>query len=377
MKFFIILKIIITKIIRLNLAFIKRQVSGYPKFVEKFENNFAKYIGKKYGISFCNGTSSIEAAIYALNFSKDDEILVPSSTFHASIGPIKNLNCKPIFVDVNSSSLTIDCEDLQSKITERTKGILIVHTWGFPCNMDLILDIVKKNNLKLVEDCSHAHGALYDGKKIGSFGDISCFSLQGNKSVAAGEGGISLTNDKELFLKMSTYGHFNRHENDLNEYNNLRSFSKTGISKKLRAHPLGICLASVDLEYLDILNKYRNEICSKIDNIFIKYNSINVIKIHEKAKRAGFFGGHPFVIDKEDKIKEIKENFRKFNIDLLPYPWPLHHKMKIFNTNENKLKNTEELKNKLFSIGMPFFLNFDFQNLEKCLLSCKALDLID
>jgi len=377
MKFFIILKIIIIKIIRLNLAFIKRQVSGYPKFVEKFENNFAKYIGKKYGISFCNGTSSIEAAIYALNFSKDDEILVPSSTFHASIGPIKNLNCKPIFVDVNSSSLTIDCEDLQSKITEQTKGILIVHTWGFPCNMDLILDIVKKNNLKLVEDCSHAHGALYDGKKIGSFGDISCFSLQGNKSVAAGEGGISLTNNKELFLKMSTYGHFNRYENDLNEYNNLRSFSKTGISKKLRAHPLGICLASVDLEYLDILNKYRNEICSKIDNIFIKYNSINVIKIHEKAKRAGFFGGHPFVIDKEDKIKEIKENFRKFNIDLLPYPWPLHHKMKIFNTNENELKNTEELKNKLFSIGIPFFLNFNFQNLEKCLSSCKALDLID
>ena len=183
--------------------------------------------------------------------------------------------------------------------------------------------------------------------------------------------------NKELFLKMSTYGHFNRYENDLNEYNNLRSFSKTGISKKLRAHPLGICLASVDLEYLDILNLYRNEICIKIYNIFIKYNSINVIKIHKKAKRAGFFGGHPFVIGKVDKIKEIKENFRKFNINLLPYPWPLHHKMKIFNTNENELKNTEELKNKLFSIGIPFFLNFNFQNLEKCLSSCKALDLID
>ena len=117
MKFFIILKIIIIKIIRLNLAFIKRQVSGYPKFVEKFENNFAKYIGKKYGISFCNGTSSIEAAIYALNFSKDDEILVPSSTFHASIGPIRNLNCKPESVVVwNLPNLKITAISLASTV---------------------------------------------------------------------------------------------------------------------------------------------------------------------------------------------------------------------------------------------------------------------
>ena len=135
MRLFLILKIIIIKVLRLNLAFLKRQISGYPKFVKEFENNFAKYIGKKYAISFCNGTSSIEAAVYALDFSKDDEILVPSSTFHASIGPIRNLNCKPVFVDVDSSTLTIDCQDLQSKITNQTKGILIVHAWGNPCNM--------------------------------------------------------------------------------------------------------------------------------------------------------------------------------------------------------------------------------------------------
>ena len=140
---------------------------------------------------------------------------------------------------------------------------------------------------------------------------------------------------------------------------------------------MGICLASVDLEYLDIQNRYRNEIYNKIDKIFIKYNSINVTKVHEKAKRGGFFGGYPFVINRENKIKEIIENFKKFKIDLSPYPWPLHHKMKIFNINQNDLINTEKLENKLFSIRIPFFLNFNFQNLEKCLLSCKKLNLID
>ena len=115
MKFFLIIKIIITKIVRLNISFLKREISGYPNFVKKFENNFASFIGKKYGISFCNGTSSIEAAIFSLNFSKDDEILITSSNFHASIGPIKNLNCKPVFVDIDPETLTVDCKDLKKK----------------------------------------------------------------------------------------------------------------------------------------------------------------------------------------------------------------------------------------------------------------------
>ena len=176
MKFFTRFKVIILKIIKLNVLFSKRQISGYPEIIKKFEKQFSQFIGKKYGITFCSGTSSIVAAIYALNFSPNDEILVPASTFHASIGPIKNLNCVPIFVDIDKDTLTIDCGDLEKKINHKSKGILIVHPWGYPCNMDEIIKITKKNNLKLIEDCSHAHGATYDNKKVGSYGDISCFS---------------------------------------------------------------------------------------------------------------------------------------------------------------------------------------------------------
>jgi len=114
-KFFFIIKIIIEKLIRLNLSFLKREITGYPKIVKKFEDEFAAYIGKKYGLSFCNGTSSIEAAIYALNLSNDDEILTTSSNFHASLGPIKNLGHKIVFVDIDDQTLTIDCKDLEKK----------------------------------------------------------------------------------------------------------------------------------------------------------------------------------------------------------------------------------------------------------------------
>ena len=141
--------------------------------------NFSNYIDKKFGLTFCNGTSSIEAAIYALDLSKDDEILVPSSTFHATLGPIINLSNKPIFVDIDPDTLTIDTKDIRKKVTEKSKVLLIVHPWGHPCDMKEIKKICKEFNLKLIEDCAHAHGASFDGNKIVSFGDISCFSLQG------------------------------------------------------------------------------------------------------------------------------------------------------------------------------------------------------
>ena len=376
MKLFLIIKIIVHKILRLNLSFIKREISGYPNFVIKFENDFAHFIGKEYGISFCNGTSSIEAAIYALNFLPGDEILVASSTFHASLGPIKNLNCKPVFVDIDKETLTIDSVDLKKKINNKSKGLLIVHPWGYPCNMVEITKIVKENNLKFIEDCSHAHGATYDQKKVGRFADISCFSLQGSKSVAAGEGGIALTNNKDYLLKMSVYGHFNRHENELINHSDLKKLSKTGISKKLRAHPLGISLASVDLKNLSNLNDYKNIIYKKIDKILKNHKSVTIMKLNDKAKRGGFFGGYPFIFHDISKIDQIKEQFKKFKIDILPYPWLPHHKMSIYNIEKYNLPVTEKIINHLYLIRIPYFLNFNYKNLEKCLLECKKDNLI-
>ena len=376
MKFFLLLKIILFKILRLNLAFLKREITGYPEFVKKFEKNFAKFIGKEYGITFCNGTSAIEAAVYALNFSPDDEILVTSNIFHAALGPIINLDCKPVFVDIDSESLTIDCVDLKNKITQKTKGLLIVHPWGYPCNMDKIIKIVNDNKLKLIEDCSHSHGALYGEKKVGSFADISCFSLQGAKSIAAGEGGISLTNNKDYLLKMSVYGHFGRHEKDLNQNDKFRKFSKTGISKKLRAHPLGICLAIEDFNNLSSLNNYKRKIYNNIDKILENYNGIKCMKTNNGGQKGGFFGGYPLIFEDITHIQKIKENFKKYKLNLIPNPWLLYHKMEMYNAINYDLPVTEKINDHFFLIGIPYFLNFNFKSLKKCLKECKKNNLI-
>ena len=373
MKYLLILKIIISKILKLNLSFLKREISGYPKSVKNFEKNFANYIGKKHGITFCNGTSSIEAAIYALDFSIGDEILVPSSTFHAGIGPIKNLNCKPVFVDIDEKTMTIDCIDLEKKITNKSKCVLIVHPWGYPCNMNEVVRIVKKHNIKLIEDCSHAHGATYDKQKVGSFADISCFSLQGNKSVAAGEGGISLTNNNDYLLRMSIYGHFNRFKDELINHNDFKKFAKTGLSKKLRANPLGISLAAVDLANLDKINYEKHKIYQKFDQILAKYKFISTMQLNDKAVRGGFFGGYPIILNNLINIKEIEENFKNSKIRLLPNPWMQHHKMEVYNKEECILQNTEDLDKKFYIIGVPYFLNFNFKALEDCLKDCEKI----
>jgi len=376
MNFILILKITLIKIIKLNFSFLKREISGYPKSVQKFEKDFSNYIGRKFGITFCNGTSSIEAALFALNLSKDDEILVPSSTFHATIGPIVNLSYKPIFVDINPNTLTIDCNDLKNKITNKAKALLIVHPWGYPCDMDEVQKIVKEYNLKLIEDCSHAHGASFNNKKIGSFSDISCFSLQGAKSIAAGEGGIALTDNKNYFLRMSTYGHFNRHEKDLENISEFKDFSRTGISKKLRAHPLGINLAMVDFENLSALNKVKEKIYCKIDEMLSKYENIKILKLNEKAKRGGFFGGYPLIIKDIRSIDEINKKFKKYKINLISNPWMQHHKLNIYTDTNITLLETEKIDKHFFLIGIPFFLNFNFKKLKKCLEECKKSNLI-
>ena len=354
-KLILILKIILIKLIKLNFSFLKNELSGYPDSVNKFERDFAKFIGKNFGITFCNGTSSIEAAIYALDLTDHDEILVTSSNFHASIGPIKNLNYKPVFIDIDKDTLTIDCEDLKNKITNKSKALLIVHPWGYPCNMDEICKIIKKYDLKLIEDCSHSHGAKYQDKMIGSFGDISCFSLQGAKSIKAGEGGISLTNNKDYFLRMSVYGHFNRHEKELNQNNDLKEFSKTGMSKKLRAHPLGISLANVDLKNLNEINKYKNEIYNKIDDLISNYEFIKTMKLNTNSVRGGFFGGYPIIFQNQHNIDLYKKIFSKHNLEIYPYHWLPHHKMNLFYDGEINLPISEDIINKFFLIKLPYF----------------------
>jgi perosamine synthetase len=174
-------------------------ISSLGKYVKLFEEEFAKFCGCSYGASVCNGTVALQLALSVLGIKPGDEVVVPSLTFVATANAVHHLGAKPVFVDSENETWTIDPGFIEKKITPKTKAIIPVHVYGHPANMDPIMEIAEKHNLFVVEDAAEAHGATYKGKKVGSIGHVGCFSFYGNKIITTGEGGMCVTNDEKLY----------------------------------------------------------------------------------------------------------------------------------------------------------------------------------
>ncbi len=177
-------------------------ISSAGKYIEKFEQDFAKYCGMKYGVACSNGTTALHMAVSALEIGQGDEVIIPSHTIISCANAVLFTGAIPVFVDSRLSDWNIDPEKIEEKITSKTKAIMVVHTYGHPCDMDRIKEIARKNNLKIIEDAAESHGGEYKGKKTGSLGDISCFSFYSNKIITTGEGGMVLTNDENIVEKL-------------------------------------------------------------------------------------------------------------------------------------------------------------------------------
>lgn len=168
-----------------------------PK-AREFEELMAEYIGVKYAIAVSSGTAGLHILVRALDIGPGDEVLVPSFTFSASVNAILYERATPVFVDIEPETYNLDPEDLERKITKRTKAIMAVDIFGHPCEWDEILRIADKYNLKVIDDSCEAIGAEYKGKKIGQFGDAGCFAFYPNKQITTGEGGIIVTNNEKI-----------------------------------------------------------------------------------------------------------------------------------------------------------------------------------
>ena len=165
----------------------------------KFEQAFADWNGAKYGISTCNGTAALHVALAGLGIGPGDEVIVPSYTFIATSFSVCQAGAVPVFADVAKLGHTISAKDIEAKISERTRAIIVVHLYGEVCDMGAILDVAKRHSLKVVEDCAQAHGATYNGKKVGTIGDIGAFSFCQSKTfTTGGEGGCVITNDEDV-----------------------------------------------------------------------------------------------------------------------------------------------------------------------------------
>lgn len=234
----------------------KGEISISP-VVGEFEKKFADYIGAKYCIAVNNGTASLHEALFAVGIGPGDEVIVPSFTWIFTVAPIIAAHGIPIFCDVDIDTHCINPEDIRKKITPRTKAVMVVHVWGNPANMDEIMEIAGEFNLRVIEDCSHAHGAMWKGKKVGIIGDVGCYSLQGGKLLAGGEAGVFVTNDRECYERAVVFAHYERVSN-LPEDSKYKKYT-TSLGFKHRVHPLAVAIVNTELKYLDERNIIRNE----------------------------------------------------------------------------------------------------------------------
>jgi len=216
---------------------------------KEFEQKFADWHGKEYGLGFNNGTSAVRAAMFAAGIGKEDEIICPSITFWASCLQVYSLRGNVVFCDIEPDTLCLDPEDVERKITDRTKAIMVVHYAGMPADMDAIMDIAKRHDIKVIEDVSHSHGALYKGQMVGTFGDVSAFSLMSGKSFATGEGGVLITDNREIYERAMAFGLYARHRGNFEN-----DYIKEGLGLpwggfKNRMHQMSSAVALVQLDY--------------------------------------------------------------------------------------------------------------------------------
>lgn len=214
--------------------------------VENFENRFAAYIGTKYAVATTNGTSALHTALSAAGLQQGDEVITTPFSFVASANSIIYCGAKPVFSDVNISDFNLNVNLIENSITDRTKAILVVHLYGQPAEMEKLIELCQKYKILLVEDACQAHGAKYNGRRVGGLGDLGCFSFYPTKNITTGEGGMVTTNNKSFYEHMKMFrnhGQSSRYHQDILGFN----YRMTNIN------------AAIGVTQLDRLDEY-NEI---------------------------------------------------------------------------------------------------------------------
>jgi dTDP-4-amino-4,6-dideoxygalactose transaminase len=309
--------------------------------LERFEEEFALFCNTKYAIGVANGSDALILALIACEIGEGDEVITVPNTFIATTEAITHVGGKIVFADIDPKTYTIDISKIEEKINERTKAIIPIHLYGQPADMDPIIELAKKYNLKVIEDAAQAHGAEHEGEKVGSIGDVGCFSFYPGKNLGAyGDAGIITTNNEEIAKKIKllrNHGSIKKYEHEIEGYSS-------------RLDNLQAAILRVKLKYLNKWNDMRrrnakkyNELLSSIDGVITPYEA-------DYAKHVY----HLYVIRTENRDK-LREELRSKDIATgIHYPIPLHLQAayKYLGYEYGDFPVTEECSQEILSLPM-------------------------
>lgn len=242
--------------------------------VKQFEEAMIRHTGASHALAVNSGTSALHSAFFGLDLEPGDEVIAPTYTFHATVMPIFASNAVPVLADAEPDTGNLDPACLPSLITDRTRAIVVMHLNGYPVDMPAVMRVARRHGLKVVEDCSQAHGAECDGSPVGVLGDVAAFSLQSRKQVPAGAGGVLVTSDDRIFERAVLLGHSLGRAEQAVMREEYRRFATTGFGLNLRIHPVGAALAWRSLGRLDELLTIRQANCDHLDRVLDEFAGI-------------------------------------------------------------------------------------------------------
>lgn len=320
-------------------------ISSEGPFVERFEKEMAAYVGREFATACANGSAALDIAVKALELKNGDEVIMPSFTIISCAQSLVMQGITPVLVDSDLHTFNMNAEEIEAKITPKTKAIMMVHIYGLTVDIDPILALAKKYNLKIIEDAAQMHGQEYKGKKCGSFGDISIFSFYPNKHITTGEGGMVLTNDEHLDKRAKSL-------------RNLCFSSNRFVHEELgwnyRMTNMQAALGVAQLEQIDAIVHKKRVIGNRYNELLKDINTIN-LPIPKTSYCENIYWVYAITLKDEYKksAKEIMDELAQYKIGTRPFFYPMHqqpvfNKMGLFLNIH--LPNSEKLYEKGFYI---------------------------
>ena len=295
---------------------LKSGMLAHGKEVEAFEREFAEYLGAKHGIAVANGTAALDVALKALGIKEGDEVITTPFTFIATASSILFQRARPVFADIDPKTFNLDPNDVLEKITDKTKALLVVHLYGQPADMKAFKEIAEDHKLFLVEDCAQAHGAEYNGQKVGTFGDIAAFSFYPTKNMTTGEGGMVVTHDDELAERARL----------LRSHGQKERYYHVTLGHNMRMTNIAGALGRIQLRKLDEWNEARRKNADRLTSGISKITGLTPPYVAPHVRHVY----HQYTIGVKEDFPlgrdELAHKLREKGIGTgIYYPLPLHH----------------------------------------------------
>jgi len=314
---------------------------GAGPMVRRFEEEFAKFVEAKHAIAVNSGTAALHMAVVAAGVKRGDEVILPSFTFVATAETVVMAGAKPVFVDINPETYTVSPEEVEKAVTKRTKAVIAVDLYGAPADMKSLREIADKHGLRLIEDAAQAHGAVYDGKPVGVYADLACWSFYASKNMTTGEGGMITTNDGELAEKLRL----------IRCHGERQKYMSTIIGHNYRMPEIEAAIGLVQLERLPSFLARRRENAETLTVKLCKAENLQLPREQPLCRNSWYLYTVRLKGASRRKRDAIVEQLKSKGIGAeVYYPWPIHMMPPYKRFRRLKLTETEKASEQVFSL---------------------------